>query len=142
MFDRCRELQILLNFRKCIFFVPHGNLLGHVVCREGVLVDPTKVLVLVNIPPPTSAKKLCSMLGNIGYYRMFIRRYANIIAHVENILNKAEVFQWTLECDKAFDILKENLNATPFMIFPNWENKYQVHVDALGISLGAMLAQT
>jgi hypothetical protein len=45
MFDRCRELQISLNLRKCIFCVPHGNLLGHIVCREGVLVDPAKVAV-------------------------------------------------------------------------------------------------
>jgi hypothetical protein len=33
MFDRCREMQISLNLRKCIFCVPHGNLLGHIVCR-------------------------------------------------------------------------------------------------------------
>ena len=32
MFYRCRELQISLNLRKCIFCVPHGNLLGHIVC--------------------------------------------------------------------------------------------------------------
>jgi hypothetical protein len=50
MFDRCRELQISLNLRKCIFCVPHGNLLGHIVCREGVLVDPAKVVVIVNMP--------------------------------------------------------------------------------------------
>ena len=31
MFDRCGELQISLNLRKCIFCVPHGNLLGHIV---------------------------------------------------------------------------------------------------------------
>jgi hypothetical protein len=33
MFDRCRELQILLNLIKCILCVPHGNVLGHIVCR-------------------------------------------------------------------------------------------------------------
>jgi hypothetical protein len=32
IFDRCRELQISLNLIKCIFCVPHGNLLGHIVC--------------------------------------------------------------------------------------------------------------
>jgi hypothetical protein len=56
MFDRCRKLHISLNLRKCIFFVPHGNLLGHIVCQEGVLVNPTKVAVIVNMPPPTSDK--------------------------------------------------------------------------------------
>jgi hypothetical protein len=100
MFDRCRELKILLNLIKCIFCVPHGNLLGHIVCREGVLVDLAKVAVIVNMLPPTSAKQLCSMLGHTGYYWRFIRRYANITAPLENLLNKVEAFQWTPECDK------------------------------------------
>jgi hypothetical protein len=58
MFDQCRELQIHLNLIKYILCVPHGNLLGHIVCQEGVLVDPTKVAVILNMPPPTSAKQL------------------------------------------------------------------------------------
>jgi hypothetical protein len=119
MFDRCRELQILLNLRKCIFCVPHGNLLGHIVCREGVLVDPAKLVVIVNMPPPMSAKNLRSTLGHTGYYCRFSRRYAKIIAPLENLLKKSEVFQWTPKCDKVFDILKENVITTPIMIFPN-----------------------
>ena len=100
--------------------MPYGNFLGHIVCREGVLVDPVKVLVIVNMPPPTSAKQLCSTLGHTGYYRRFIGRYENITAPLENLLKKSEVFQWTLECDKAFDILKEKLSMTPILIFTNW----------------------
>jgi hypothetical protein len=60
---------------------------------------------------------------------------------LENILKKSEVFQWTPECDKAFDILKEKLNTTPILIFPNREKKFHVHVDASGISSGAILVQ-
>jgi hypothetical protein len=56
MFDRCRELQISLNLKKCIFCVPHVNLLGHIVSQEGVLVDPAKFVVILNMPPPMSAK--------------------------------------------------------------------------------------
>jgi hypothetical protein len=56
MFDRCRELQISLNLRKCIFCVPHGNSLGHIVCQEGVLVDPTKFVAIEHMTPPTRIK--------------------------------------------------------------------------------------
>ena len=73
MFDRCRQLQISLNLKKCIFCVPFGNLLGHIVCREGVLVDPAKVAVIVNLPPPKTVKQLRSTLGHTGHYRRFIR---------------------------------------------------------------------
>jgi hypothetical protein len=130
MFDRCRDLQISLKLRKCIFCVPHGNLLGHIVCREGVLVDPAKVVVIMNMAPPTSAKHLRSTLGHTSYYRKFIQRYANITTPLGNLLKKAETFHWTLECDKAFEKLKENLITTPILIFPNWETEFHVHVDA------------
>jgi hypothetical protein len=93
--------------------------LGHIVYREGVLVDPSKVTVIVNMPPPTSSNQFRSTLGHIGYYHRFIRRYANITAPFENLLKKAEMFQWTPECDKAFKTLKENLNTSPTLIFPN-----------------------
>jgi hypothetical protein len=47
MLDRCRQCQISLNLKKCIFFAPFGILLGHVVCKQGLLVDPTKIIVIV-----------------------------------------------------------------------------------------------
>jgi hypothetical protein len=117
IFDRCRELKISLNLIKCIFCVPHGNLLGHIVCREGVLIEPAKVVVIVNMPLLTSANKLGAMLGHIGYYRRFTRRYATITTPLETILKKGEVFQWTREFDKEFDILKENISIAPILIF-------------------------
>jgi hypothetical protein len=81
------------------------------------------------------------MLGNIGYYCRFIRRYASIITPLEKLLKKSEAFQWTVECDRAFDILKVKLSTAPILIYPNWEIEFHVHVNTLGIALGAILAQ-
>jgi hypothetical protein len=52
------------------------------------------------------------------------------------------MYQWTPKCDKSFEILKEKINTTSILIFPNWENEFHVHVDASEISLGAILMQT
>jgi hypothetical protein len=71
--------------------------------------------------PPTSIKQLCSTLRHTRYYRRFIRRYANIIAPLENLLKKVETFRWTPECDKSFETLKEKLITTPILIFPDQE---------------------
>ena len=59
---------------------------------------------------------------------------------MENLLKKDEPFHWTPECDKSFETLKEKLITTPILIFPNWK-EFHVHVDASGISLGAILTQ-
>jgi len=40
-------MQISLNLKKCIFCTPFGTLLGNVVCKEGVLVDPAKIATIV-----------------------------------------------------------------------------------------------
>ena len=128
MFYSFHGLQIYLNLIKCIFCVPHDNSLGHIVWREGVLVDPAKVAVILNMQPPTSAKLLCSTLGHTGYYLRFIRRYATIITPLEKLLNNSKIFRWTPECDKAFDVFKEKLIIAPILIFPNWKIELHVHV--------------
>jgi hypothetical protein len=69
MLERCRQCQISLNIKKCIFGTPFGILLGHIVCKQGLLVDPAKIAVIVNLPPPKSVRQLRETLGHTGYYR-------------------------------------------------------------------------
>jgi hypothetical protein len=88
MLDKCRKFQIDLNINKCIFFSPFGVLLGHIVCKQGLLVDPSKFAIIVDLLPPTSVKKLHTALGHTGYYRKFIKGYGQIIESMEKILNK------------------------------------------------------
>jgi hypothetical protein len=56
MLDRCRKFHISLNLKKCVFCVHFGILLGHVVCKKGLLVDPAKIAVILDLPPPTSVR--------------------------------------------------------------------------------------
>lgn len=46
MFDRCRQLQISLNMKKCIFAVLFGALLGHIICKDNVCVDSANTMFL------------------------------------------------------------------------------------------------
>jgi len=83
MLDRCRQYQISLNIKKCIFGVPFGILLGHIVCKQGLMVDPAKIVVIINLAPRNSAKKLRIALGHMGYYRNFIKGYFQITVPME-----------------------------------------------------------
>ena len=95
MSSQCRQYQIVLNSKKCIFCALFGVLLGHVVCCDGILVGPTKVVIILDLPPPTSVMQIRSVLGHIGYSRKFIRKYVDITAPMEKLLNKDVKFQWT-----------------------------------------------
>ena len=86
MLANCRQHQISLNLKKCIFCVPFGILLGHIVPRQGLMVDPTKIAIIVNLPPPNSVKQLRTTLGHTGYYRKFIKGYVKITSPMEKLL--------------------------------------------------------
>ena len=73
MLDRCKLCPISLNIKKYIFSAPFGILLGHVVCKQGLLVDPAKIVFIINLPPPKSVHQLKSTLGHTKYYKTFIR---------------------------------------------------------------------
>jgi hypothetical protein len=42
--------------KKCILYTAFRNLLGHIVCKEGVLVDLAKAMVIVSLPPAKTVK--------------------------------------------------------------------------------------
>jgi hypothetical protein len=141
MLDKCRQCQIALNLKKCIFFSPFGVLLGHIVCKQGLLVDPSKISIIVYFSPPTSVKQLCIALRNTGYYRKFIKEYAQITTPMEKLLNKDCQFGWTEECQQSFDTLKQKMVTTPILVFLDWSKEFHVHVYASSIALGEVLAQ-
>jgi hypothetical protein len=98
MMDKCRQCQISLNLNKCIFFSLFEVLLSHIVCKQGLLVDPSKITIIVDLPPPTSIKQLHTVLGYTGYYRKFIKGYAQITVLMESLLKKDIQFGWIDEC--------------------------------------------
>jgi hypothetical protein len=105
-----------------------------------LLVDPAKIAVIVNLPPLKSVRQLRETLGHIGYYRKFIKGYAQITASMQKMLKKDSKFQWIEDCRWGLDTLKEKMVIAMILVFPDWEKTFHVHVDASSIALGAILA--
>jgi hypothetical protein len=59
---------------------------------------------------------------------------------MEKLLKKDSNFQWTEECQQSFDTLKKKMVTMPILVFLDWSKEFNVHVDALSIALGAVLA--
>jgi len=55
--DTCLRCLIALNLKKCTFLVPFGNLLGHLVYKQALMVDPVKIVVILNLEVPQSVKQ-------------------------------------------------------------------------------------
>ena len=72
IFERLEKYKVCLNPKKCIFGVKSDKLLGYIVSRRGIEVDPTKVKAIMKMPPPTTLKKLHSFQRNLQSIRRFV----------------------------------------------------------------------
>jgi hypothetical protein len=105
------------------------------------LVDTSKITIIVDLPPPSSIRQLRTVLGHTGYYKKFIKGYAQITTPMEKLLKKDSKFQWTEECQQSFNTLKQKMVIAPILVFPYWSKELYVHVNASSITLGAVLKQ-
>ena len=63
-----RRAQLYAKLEKCEFWLEKVQFLGHIVTKDGISVDPTKVEAIVNWPRPTNVSQVQSFLGMAGYY--------------------------------------------------------------------------
>lgn len=78
-------------------------------------------------------------MGHTGYYKKFIKGYAQITAPLEKLMKKDIKYKWTEECQHNFDILKEKMVTTLILVFRDWKKEFHVHVDASSVALGIIL---
>ena len=105
------------------------------------LVDPTKIVIIHNLPPPNIVKNLRATLGHTGYYIEFIKGYVEVTAPMEKLLKKDAKFHWTESFQESLDTLKNRMATTPILIFPYWKKEFHVHVDVSSVALGMVLMQ-
>ena len=58
LFERLRKFQLKLNPAKYTFGAISEKLLGFVVSKKGIEIDPDKVRAIQDLPPPEPKRKL------------------------------------------------------------------------------------
>ncbi|KAI3770327.1 hypothetical protein L6452_01455 [Arctium lappa] len=110
--------RLYAKFSKCDFWLEEVQFLGHVVTRDGVKVDPSKIEVMMNWEPPKSPSEIRSFLGLAGYYRRFIQDFSKIASSLTVLTRKNVKFDWTETQEKAFRILQKKLCEAPILSLP------------------------
>ncbi|XP_021743985.1 uncharacterized protein LOC110710029 [Chenopodium quinoa] len=102
-----REHQLYSNLFKCEFWLEEVAFFGHVISKDGVLVDTSKIRVVSDWLTPKNMSDVRSFLALAGYYRRFVKDFSRISKPMTSLMKKEHKFIWTLECEEAFKILKE-----------------------------------
>ncbi|WMV50116.1 hypothetical protein MTR67_043501 [Solanum verrucosum] len=115
--------------------------MGHVVSGNGIKVDPKKTDVIRNWPRPLSPSDIGSFLGLAGYYRRFVNEFSSIASPMTELTQKKAKFEWTDECERSFQTLKDKLVSAPILSLPDGLDRYVVYCDASRVGLGCVLMQ-
>jgi hypothetical protein len=63
-----REHQLYAKISKCEFWLDQVDFLGHVISKEGIAVNPSKVALVLEWEAPKNVKQIRGFLGMAGYY--------------------------------------------------------------------------
>ena len=140
-FQRLREADLKLKNSKCNYFKTHVQYLGHLVSGKGIRLLPEKLDSIKKMPAPTTPKEIKQFLGLVGYYRKFIPRFADIARPMTNLTKQDIIFEWTVQCQPAFELLKEAIITSPILKYPDPNKGYTLFTDASKYAWACVLTQ-
>ena len=103
--------------------------------------DADKVKMVADYPTPTNVSELRSFLGLAGYYRRFIKGFAQLAAPCNKLLQKGTPYTWGPEQTDAFSQLKARLTEAPILAFPQLDREFILQSDASNHAIGFILSQ-
>ncbi|XP_060974274.1 uncharacterized protein LOC133039400 [Cannabis sativa] len=86
--QRLRDHKLYAKFKKCESWLSQVSFLGHIVGKDGIMVDPGKIEAVKNWPRPKTITEIRSFLGLAGYYRRFVEGFSKIAMPLSELTRK------------------------------------------------------
>ena len=77
----------------------------------------------------------------MGFYRWFIKGFSSIARPFKRLLQKDKKFRWIDECERAFELLKQQVTEAPVLVLLDGSGEYEAYTDASLRGLGCVLIQ-
>ena len=126
VFERCRKFGISLNPAKLVLGIDEGKLLGHIISKDGVKIDPERVEAIKKVPLPQNKKSLQSFNGQINFIRRFIPNLAEIMKPMHKLLKKDVKFEWDSEGKESFRSIKDCIARSLVLTSPNYSKEFHI----------------
>ena len=97
VFMKCRKFGISFNPKKFNLALEEGKLLGHIISKDGLKIDPERVSAILKVGEPRSKKEIQSFLGQVNFLRRFVPSFAEILMNITNIFKKGHEIKWNTE---------------------------------------------
>jgi len=138
---RClQENNMRVNKEKMQLGLEEVKLLGVTINGKEQIPWEVKKNKALEYPEPKTIQELRRFLGLAGWFRQFIKNYAEITAELFEALKKKR-FKWTPGMGIAFEKIKKELREAKNLRLANYNKKFILKTDASNVGIGAVLMQ-
>ena len=107
-----------LNPAKCAFAVEAGKFLGFMLTQRGIEANPDKCRAILEMKSPTCVREVQQLNGRLAALSRFLAGSALKSLPLFSLLRKGCQFEWTPECEEAFQEFKRFLSQPPILTRP------------------------
>lgn len=115
---------ISLNAKKSFFVLSEGKLLGFVVSKSRIHIDPARIKETFVVPLPHNKKAMQSFLGQINFVMRFVPDFSRIVSPLQSMIKKNENFKWGQDEHEAFNVIKQEIINAPSLTTPNFSDPF------------------
>jgi len=72
-----------------------GKLLGHIISKDDIKIDPSRVEAILKIDIPRNKKEVQSFIGKVKFLRRFFPNFAETCKVMTNMPRKNNEIKWT-----------------------------------------------
>ena len=143
LFKVLSEEHIPLNIKKSHLFCRFVRYLGCVVGNKHLYLDPSKCDSIHKMTVKKDVTSIRGFLGLTGFYRRWIKNYADKARHLNDMLKKDVDIDkmWGKEQDSAVNKLKLAVTSYPVLRQPMLDRPWVIACDASIHSMGASIGQ-
>ena len=136
------DTGLQLDFDKSEFERGIIKYLGYLIeTGRRLRANPEKLEAIRKWKPPTKVRGVRGFLGFCNYYHQFISGYSRIAEPLTRLTRNDQSFHWTLECQHAFEQLKDTLMKSPLLAKWTPGLEMAIECDSSGYAVGGTLMQ-
>jgi len=103
--------------------------------------DEEKLLGVLEWSVPTKVKQVQAFLGFANFYCRFIENFAKMSKLLSDLTKKDCTWNWDVEQQNAFEVLKKAFTMAPVLRIPNDKDPFKLSTNASDFAIGVVLSQ-
>ena len=136
-----QKTDIQADIEKCVFRTQKVKYLSLIIGTDSACIDPIKVQVIQKWSVSKCSQDVLSFLDFVNFYCRFIGDFSKIAEPLTELTKKNTLWNWTLQCQEAFDKLKKAFIKGPVLGHFNPDKKCLIECDTSDCMISEVFSQ-